>query len=267
MIIKTLFLTVLIFGATQAQSQNHLDYSYTLDALSYSIPGYENEEFYFKAHLYPVFHSHSNDSILNMLNALFREELVLPKSAKLKERLVAVKIDDLMSDRQVLEMLMARIGLLNENADDLDYLLDVRTDRIDFPDNRNTVFNYRFIRKTSANPVHVTTVTNYSVYDWASGLQKLSGDYGDNKLTKCIQDATKSVDLSAFECGDGSSIKQWQDDFVCTTPIGKYAKDRLTYYIPLDIEECEYLNQPPLAIEVLTECFKNDKPCYDGGAN
>lgn len=261
--IKSFFLAALLFASTFLGAQNHLDYSYTLDALSYSIPGYENEEFYFKAHLYPVFHSHNSDSILDHLNGLFEEELILPKSAQLKERLVAVKIDNLMSDRQVLEMLMARIGLLKESTEDLDYLLDVRTDRIDFPDNRNTVFNYRFKRETSANPEHVTVEKNFSVYDWASGVQVLAGDLGDKKLEKCIQDATKSIDLSSYQCEDGSSADRWKDEFGCATPIGKFTDERISFYVSASIESCEYLNEPPLVIEVLTECFEEDKPCNE----
>jgi hypothetical protein len=259
--IKSFFLAALLFVSTFLGAQNHLDYSYTLDALSYSIPGYENEEFYFKAHLYPVFHSHSNDSILNHLNGLFEEELILPKSAQLKERLVAVKIDNLMSDRQVLEMLMARIGLLNESTDDLDYLLNVRTDRIDFPDNRNTVFNYRFKRETSANPEHVTIDKKFTVYDWTSGVQILAGDLGDKKLVKCIQDATKSIEFSVENCDGETSFQRWEKEVGCETPVGKYSEDEVTFYMYSSDKPCEHVNEFPVEVEVLSECFKNDKPC------
>ena len=259
--IKSFFIAALLFVSTYLGAQNHLDYTYTLDALSYSIPGYENEQFHFKAHLYPVFHSHINDSIVDRLNGMFEEELVLPKSAQLKERLVAVKIDNLMSDRQVLEMLMARIGLLGVNSDDLDYLLNVRTDRIDFPDNRNTVFNYRFQRETSTNPQNVTIDKKFTVYDWASGIQILAGDLGDKKLEKCILDATKSIEFSAENCEGETSLQRWEKEIGCETPLGKYAEDEVAFYIYSSNKSCEYVNEFPIEIRVLTECFKNDKPC------
>jgi len=260
--IKSIFLVVIVMCfITATRAQNHLDYSYTLDALYYSIPGYESEEFFFKAHLYPVFHSHNNDSVLSDLNGLFAEELSLPKSATLKERMVAVKIDNLMSDRQVLEMLMARAGMLNENPEQLNYLLDVRTDRIDFPDNRETVFNYRYKRETSTRPDQTQEEKRFEVIDWSSGALIHAGEFGNKKLMKCIQDATKNIDYKADNCEEETSLERWKDDLNCETVLGSISEEEISFFLYSNDRQCESSNSFPIEIEVLKDCFENDKPC------
>ena len=258
---SSILLAIIILIACEYKAQNHLDYSYTLDALSYSIPGYEDEEHYFKAHLYPVFHSHNNDSVLDHLNGLFSEELLLPKSAQLKERLVAVKIDNLMSDRQVLEMLMARIGMLDKNPEKLDYQLDVRTDRIDFPNNRETQFNYRFKREISSQPKETVEENKFSVIDWTTGKAQVLGDYGSKKLLKCLQDASKEIDFDQDMCEDKTSLKLWLEELDCQTPLGAIGNEGLTFHIYSNEFPCEALNEFPIEVEAVNDCFENDKLC------
>ena len=244
---------VILLIAFEYKAQNHLDYSYTLDALSYSILGYEDEEHYFKAHLYPVFHSHNNDSVLDYLNGLFSEELLLPKSAQLKERLVAVKIDNLMSDRQVLEMLMARIGLLDENPEKFNYQLDVRTDRIDYPNNRKTKFNYRFKREISNQPKETVEENKFSVIDWTTGKELVLGDFGSKKLIKCLQDASNDIDFMGDTCEDKTSLTLWLEELDCKTRLGAIENEWLTFHI--------YSNEFPIEVQAVNDCFENDKLC------
>lgn len=260
-IIPSFLLSVTLLTAISLRAQSHLDYSYTLDALSYSIPGYESEELYFKAHLYPVFHAHSNDSLLDYLNGLFAEELVMPKSAQLKERLVAVKIDNLMSDKQVLDMLKARIGMLNEDAKHFNYQLDVRTDRIDFPDNRETVFNYRFKRETSEHPDLTIEQNHYQVLDWATGKQLTLGTLGGKNLIKCIENASKTLDFKADDCEGETSLNEWKKNLGCETPLGKLSEKEVVFYLYDSGKACEKTNEFPIEIDVQKECFENDKPC------
>ncbi|MEQ9186651.1 MAG: hypothetical protein RLP15_02890 [Cryomorphaceae bacterium] len=262
-----LVLGLLIATAFTSSASDYLDYHYLLDAvvLERNIDG--TTELHFQAVQHPKWKRHSNDELLEQVNHLCGEDVHALKfdGWSVKATLPAVEITEPMNERQLVEMLLARAGLLHFNMQKDPYSTDMHFYSIQFPDQRYPIFNleYNHVQR-SAGQKMPSEQKKWMAIQWAGAKQLLLADYGSDKLLKCVKDRVKAESFKWEERMSEEWVDAWLKDLDCTVQVA-FVNPKELFILPetLQAKATQGTEKSEIMIAIPTACFLGDPPCVN----
>lgn len=260
----TFFLLIGTFE--QVIGASHLDYHYFLDAVVYERTTPEGTTvLHFQAVQHPHWGEHEDSLLLKQLNSLcghgvnamgFGEETV-------KAALPAVEITDPMNERQIVEMLLARAGIMDFDPQKDRYSTDMHFYSIQFPDHRYPAFNLEYSHvMRAAGQKEPAAHKRWSTMKWNSAKALTISDYGSDKVIKCVKEGVKAEAYKWKDIVSDDWVDDWMKSVDCATPVARVNSEEI-FFLPVEVQEEASAGTGPsdLMISVKTSCFLGDPPC------
>lgn len=262
-----LILSFLIASGFSCSASGYLDYHYLLDAvvLERSVDG--TTELHFQAVQHPKWKQHSNAELLEQINRLCGEGVhaLTFDGWSVKATLPAVEITEPMNERQLVEMLLARAGLLQFNMQKDAYSTDMHFYSIQFPDQRYPIFNleYNHIQRSAGQKVP-TEQKKWKAIQWAGAKQLLLADYGSDKLLKCLKSRVKAESYKWEEWMSEQWVDDWLKGLDCHVGVA-FVNPKELFILPdsLQAKAPHGIEKSEIMIAIPTACFLGDPPCVN----